>query len=138
MTERLDQTLAALSAFLTSEGDVVRAKHVEQTRMKLKASSQGACVHLASNAYWGGPGAIWETVYSADWQPPECEASLREQLRNRTDDEVAAANRKLNALVSALADEFSIVCKDCVDSSWIERASYLGEIQKELLNKGIR
>jgi hypothetical protein len=135
MSEALSHTLAALVALLTSEGYSAHAEEVERARQTLGASEQETCHILASNAFWGGPGAIWEISFSKEWQPGGIDQQLSQDLRNRNDAEVSASNRQLATLIVSLSQEFSQHCAHHVDPTWIERASFLGRTMQRFLDE---
>jgi hypothetical protein len=135
MSAALSHTLAALATLLNSEGYSAHAEEVEHARQTISVSEQEGCLVLASNAFWGGPGAIWEITFSKEWQPGGIDPHLSQRLRDRSDAEVTAANRQLATLVVALSQNFSQTCAHHVDPTWTERAAFLGRALQRFLDE---
>ncbi len=138
MSTSLAQTLASLHALLTAEGYLAHAQGVHEAQRALEQSDDAVCSTLASNAFWGGPGAIWEIGFSREWFPADAPVDMVAALRARSDDAVNAANHRLAELVVKLSDEFATTCAGHVHPSWIERATYLGSVHKNWIENGIR
>ena len=138
MSERLAHTLASLHALLASEGYLAHAEGVREAQRALDQSSAAVCTQLASNAFWGGPGAISDIGFSREWVPPHAPPETLAALRARDEDAVNAANRRLDELIAALAEDFAATCTGKVHPSWIERASYLGRVHGEWAERRAR
>ena len=137
MSAQLVQTLASLHALLIAEGYLTHAEGVSEAQRALEQSTDAVCASLASNAFWGGPGSVWEIGFSREWVPPGAPGETIAALRARDDEAVIAANHRLAELIVDLSEEFSATCMGRVDQSWIQRASDLGNGYKNAVESGI-